>query len=103
MTATMPQVSTLDQDWTNLSYTQLVANLGALTRLGVFEEESLAGALAVARLMDRGRIVRSGLSVSDLQQALDRYRVGDGWAPISAIEQALERAVAIAGEAPAPR
>jgi hypothetical protein len=100
MPAAMPQVSAqLAQDWTALNYAQLIQNLNALTRLGAFEEDSLASALAVARLIDRGRILRSGLSAAELRQALDRYRSGTDWRPIPAIERALEHAIATAEDA----
>jgi len=79
-----------------LEYAQLIANLGAFTRLGAFEEGSLAGALAVARLMDRGRILRSGIGAREIQRALERYRRGRDWRPVPAIERALEQAVVIA-------
>jgi hypothetical protein len=94
MNATTPQVSTQPSlDWTALSYARLVQNLGALTRLGTFEEGSLACALAVARLIDRGRILRSGLTAGELQRALEDYRDGTDWRPIAAIERALEQAI----------
>ena len=101
MTATKLEVSTLSgaQDLLPaLSYAQLIDSLGPLTSLGAFEEGSLAGALAVARLIDRGRILRSGLKAGDLQKALDRYRQGEAWRPVAAIGRALEQAAAIAAE-----
>jgi hypothetical protein len=76
----------------------LIGNLGSLTRAGAFEEGSLAGALAVARLIDRGRVLRSGLRANQLQQALEAYRQSADWSPIPAIERALEQAIAIAAE-----
>lgn len=85
-------------EWTSLSYSQLVQSLGSLTHIGVFEEGSLAMALAVARLVDRGRILRSELRASDLRRMLRLYRAGSGWRPIPAIERALEQAILIAEE-----
>lgn len=86
------------QDWTALGYAPLIENLGSLTRLGAFDD-ALDGALAVARLIDRGRVLRSGLGLSELQRALDGYRRAEAWSPIPAIERALEQAIAIAAEA----
>ena len=87
-----------DHEWTALGYAQLIECLGSLTRLGAFEEGSLAGALAVARLIDRGRILRSGLSAEQLRKALERYRGGRDWRPVAAIERALEQAIEIAAK-----
>jgi hypothetical protein len=96
----MPLVSThYSNDWTAFGYAQLVESLGWLTRIGTFQEGSLASALAVARLIDRGRILRSGLSPLELQRALERYRQSADWTPVPAIERALEQAIAIAVEA----
>lgn len=99
MSVTMPYVSKQhDQEWTALGYGQLIASLGSLTRLGAFEEGSLTAALAVARLIDRGRILRSGLRASELRRTLERYRTGLDWRPNPAIERALEQAITIAAE-----
>jgi len=96
----MPQVSLRrGHEWTDFGYAQLIANLGSLTRAGAFAEGSLAGALAVARLIDRGRVLRSGLRACELRRALETYRQGADWSPIPAIERALEQAIAIAAEA----
>jgi hypothetical protein len=96
----MPLVSTQSaQDWTSLGYAQLIENLGWLTRTGTFREGSLPSALAVARLIDRGRILRSGLGPLELRRALERYRQSDDWTPVLAIERALEQAIAIAAAA----
>jgi hypothetical protein len=76
----------------SLAYKELVESLGPLTELGVFEEGSLATALVVARLVDRGRILRSGLTAKDLTEALATYRQVTA-RPIRAIERALTQAI----------
>jgi hypothetical protein len=84
-----------DDLWTSLPYQDLVKSLAALTDQGVFDDGGLDTALAVARLVDRGRITRSGLSAGDLTQALAEYRK-TAVRPVQAIERALEQAIAIA-------
>lgn len=79
----------------SLAYRELVENLGPLTDLGILEEGGLATALVVARLVDRGRILRSGLSAQDLTAALATYRQVTA-RPISAIERALTQAITMA-------
>ncbi len=106
MTPYLPQVSShrsQNADWTELSHSQLIESLGSLTRARVFQEGSLSAALAVARLMDRGRIARSGLSPEAIERALRQYREATGWTPIPAIERALEQAAAISQECVATR
>ena len=95
MTPYMRQVSSQRGrvEWTEFGYSQLLECLGPLTRSGVFQEGSFAAALAVARLIDRGRITRSGVSAVAIECALTRYREGAGWTPIKAIERALEQAL----------
>jgi hypothetical protein len=79
----------------SLGYKELVEQLGPLTELGVLEEGALATALVVARLVDRARILRSGLSAQDLTGSLATY--GQITArPVKAIERALEQAIAMA-------
>ena len=87
----------------SLGYAQLMGNLGRLTQLGVLDEGSLTGALAVARLIDRGRVLRSGLRPEEIKQALARYREGVAWRPVPAIELALEQAIVIVSESLAAR
>src|SRR5579862_193059 len=57
-----------------MSYGALVDSLGRLTQLGVLAEGTPSTMLAVARLVDRGRIERSGLSPAQLRLALEHYR-----------------------------
>jgi hypothetical protein len=78
-----------------LSYAAMVRKLGLLTALGVVVDGALPAALAVARLIDRGRIERSGLSAADLSSALAEYRGGSRWKPAKSIERALEHAIAV--------
>jgi hypothetical protein len=79
----------------SLAYKELLENLGLLTELGVLDEGGLATALVVARLVDRGRILRSGLSARDLKEALARYSQV-AVRPVRAIERALEQAITLA-------
>jgi hypothetical protein len=88
------QAQLSDDVWTSLPYQELVKSLGTLTDQGVFDEGGLNTALAVARLVDRGRIARSGLSAADLTQALAQYRKTAR--PVRAIERALEQAITMA-------
>jgi hypothetical protein len=76
-----------------MSYGALVDSLGRLTQLGVLAQGTASTMLTVARLVDRGRIERSGLSLDQMQRALETYRGGARWKPVPAVVFALERAI----------
>ena len=78
----------------SLSYAELVRGLGNLTAIGVISPETPVAMLVVARLVDRGRIARSGMSAAELRSALDVYQSGRTWKPVYAVVRALEQAVA---------
>ena len=78
-----------------MSYATLVNNLGRLTEIGAIGPGNPATLLVVARLVDRTRIHRSGLSSAQLRQAMNAYRTGK---PSMAVIRALEQAVEIALE-----
>src|SRR5271154_1960461 len=80
----------------SMSYATLLENLEKLTVLGVIMPESTVSMLVVARLVDRARIRRSGISAEVIQRRLDTYRAGKN--PVHAVVKALERAVEIALE-----
>jgi 60 kDa SS-A/Ro ribonucleoprotein len=77
----------------SMSYAALVRELGRLTALGVIAPESPAAMLVVARLVDRRRVQRSGMTAKELSRALGEYRSGTGWIPVLAVVKALEQAV----------
>ena len=79
----------------SMSYATLVNNLGRLTEIGAIGPGNPSTLLVVARLVDRARIQRSGVGVSELRQALTHYRAGK---PSMAVIRALEQAVEIALE-----
>ena len=78
----------------SLSYAELVRSLGPLTVIGVIAQGNPATMLVVAKLIDRGRIQRSGLGVADLRAALDVYWQGAGFIPVQVVVRALESAIA---------
>src|SRR5712691_11134115 len=80
----------------SLNYCTLVKILGPLTARGVVADGTVPAGLAVARLMDRSRIQRSGLSEGDLFRALEEYRNSSRWTPSKSIELALEHAISVA-------
>jgi hypothetical protein len=80
----------------SMSYGMLLENLEKLTNLGVISTESTVSMLVVARLVDRARIRRSGVSPDVLRRTLDTYR--SGRAPVHSVVKALERALEIALE-----
>jgi hypothetical protein len=80
----------------SMTYAALLDNLEKLTKLGVISPESTVSMLVVARLVDRARIRRSGVSAEVLQRTLHAYRGAK--APVHAVVKALERAVEIALE-----
>jgi hypothetical protein len=85
----------------SLPYATLVRRLGSFTALGVFQEEGIEMMLVVARLIDRNRILRSGMTAAELERALADYRRAEDWTPLDVIEKALERAVAVARQSEA--
>lgn len=80
----------------SMAYATLLENLGRLTDLGVISSESTVSMLVVARLVDRARIRRSGVSTEILRRTLDTYRRTN--TPVDAVVRALERAVEISLE-----
>lgn len=80
----------------SMTYASLLENLQRLTDLGVITPESTVSMLVVARLVDRARIHRSGITAEALQYSLDAYRRTRN--PVHAVVKALERAVEIALE-----
>jgi hypothetical protein len=86
-----------------LAYADLLQRLGPLTALGVLREGSPSAMLVVARIIDRGRIARSGLTRNQLRAALEQYRKGPEWRPVTAVESALEQAMETAARGSAAR
>ena len=76
----------------SMSYATLVENLGWMTELGVIADESPTTMLVVARLVDRGRVLRSGLTAPQLRHATERYCGGTQWKPVHSVVKALETA-----------
>lgn len=74
----------------SLSYISLLENLGRLTELGVIGPDQPVTMLVVARIVDRSRILRSGVSVDEMQFVLDSYRRRRG---VEAVAKALQRAI----------
>jgi hypothetical protein len=76
----------------SMSYAALLDNLVWLTRLGVLAPGNPASMLVVARLVDRARIRRSGVTVEQLRASLEAYRATAQ--PVYAVVKALEQAIA---------
>ena len=76
----------------SMSYAVLLDNLVWLTKLGVLAPGNPASMLVVARLVDRARIRRSGITVERLRASLEVYRAIPQ--PVYAVVKALEQAVA---------
>jgi hypothetical protein len=76
----------------SMSYAVLLDNLVWLTKLGVLAPGNPASMLVVARLVDRARIRRSGITVERLRASLEAYRAIPQ--PVYAVVKALEQAVA---------
>jgi hypothetical protein len=74
----------------SMTYATLLENLVRLTKLGVIAPENPVTMLVVARIVDRSRILRSGVTTLELQRALDAYREAR---PVLAVEKALEKAL----------
>src|SRR5262249_10884299 len=73
-----------------MTYTSLLENLGRLTELGVIAPEKPVTMLVVARIVDRSRILRSGVSAAEIEFALRSYR---RQRPVRAVVKALEQAL----------
>jgi hypothetical protein len=78
----------------SMSYATLVESLGSLTQLGVVGSENPMTMLVVAMVVDRSRIVRSGMTAAELRRALETYSSSTQWTPVYAVVKALEQAVA---------
>jgi hypothetical protein len=83
----------------SITYATLVDSLGRLTQLGVIAAGNPATMLVVARLVDRSRIMRSGMGVEELRRALSVYCSATHWKPACAVVKALEQAVEMAQSA----
>jgi|SRR5579872_174235 len=86
------QAASAEERIPSMTYAELVENLGRLTTLGVLATGNPAAMLVAARLVDRARILRSGLAPSDLKRALGEYRAHPKavYAIVKALEQAVE-------------
>jgi len=76
----------------SMTYRELLENLGKLTDLGVLTPHNPVTMLVAARLVDRTRIARSGVSAANLQSALEEYRRNTkaAYGIVKALERALE-------------
>jgi len=79
-----------EEDIASMSYATLVANLERLTNLGILTPDNPIAMLVAARIVDRARIARSGLTAVDLRRAADRYRTHPK--AVYGIVKALEQA-----------
>jgi hypothetical protein len=77
----------------SMTYATLVNNLGRLTQLGVVAPGNPVSMLVVARIVDRSRILRSGMGAEELRRALAVYCNATQWKPVYAVVKALEQAV----------
>lgn len=75
----------------SMDYRTLLSELGALTELAVVAPESPATMLVVARLIDRTRILRSGVTAGELRAALRAYLKQRE--PVYSVVKALDRAI----------
>ncbi len=75
----------------SMTYAALVRGLGWLTDIGVLREQNPVAMLVAARIVDRDRIRRSGMTTGELLRALEEYRA-HRWA-VTGIVKALEQAV----------
>jgi 60 kDa SS-A/Ro ribonucleoprotein len=80
----------------SMAYRELLSELSRLTELGVIAPESPATMLVVARLIDRSRIVRSGVTAVELRAALRTYLKQRE--PVYSVVKALDRAIETALE-----
>ena len=79
----------------SMSYHSLVQNLGDLTEIGAIGPENPTTLLVIARLVDRNRIRRSGITAKELSAVLTGYKTGK---TLKSVIRALEQAVEIALE-----
>jgi hypothetical protein len=89
----------------SMDYRTLLSELGALTELGVVAPESPATMLVVARLIDRARILRSGVIALELRAALRAYlkQREPVYSVVKALDRAIETALENEGQAAANR
>jgi hypothetical protein len=80
----------------SMPYRTLLENLGRLTLLGVIAPQNPVTMLVVARLVDRARILRSGVTAAELRRALEAYK--SAGKPIHGVVKALEQALETASE-----
>jgi hypothetical protein len=92
MNYTDAQVARAEELIPSMSYAALLDNLIWLTDVGVLAPENPISMLVVARLVDRARLRRSGVSVERLRAALNAYRSSSN--PAVAVVKALEQAIA---------
>jgi hypothetical protein len=76
----------------SMSYVQLLDNLVRFAELGVLAPDNPASMLVVARLGDRARFRRSGLTFDQLSAAVERYRRSVHADP--SVAKAIELAIA---------
>lgn len=74
-----------------LSFRELLDKLEYFTDLGIIAEGSLPMMLIVARLVDRRRVLQSGLTSTEVERALVRYRAHGKTVQI--MEDALDQTV----------
>jgi hypothetical protein len=87
---TYSQAACAEETIPSMTYAALLSNLERLTELGVIAPENPVTMLVVARIVDRTRILRSGVTVGELRGALEAYRRRKG---VEAVVKALEWAV----------
>src|SRR5579862_709249 len=86
----------------SMTYAELVANLGRLTTVGVLAPGNPVTMLVAARLVDRARILGSGIAAADLKRILGEYCAHPKavYGIVKALEQALETILRSAGKGP---
>ena len=77
----------------SLGYRELLQSLPFLSDMGVLEDGSLPAALVSARLMDRSRILQSGMKSPELRDALAAYQRSAHGKPVPAVEGAILEAL----------
>lgn len=79
----------------SMDYRTLLNELGRLTELRVIAPETPATMLVVARLIDRSRIVRSGVSATEIRAVLRAYlkQHEPAYAVVKALDRAIETAL----------
>ena len=95
------QASQAEERIPSMSYATLVQSLPTLTDLGVLAPGNPVTMLVAARLVDRARIERSGMTASALKSALGRYRGHPKavFGIVKALELAVETILRIAPKA----